>query len=132
MDENKNFIEGEKIEEVTNNTKTKETNSFSSPNVKSNYRPVSEFTVKSKKDGDSSFVKNILTLRGTIMIKADFHTHTAFSSDSTELPESIIKQAIHLGLDTICITDHYDHLFPAQYKERFTFDLNAYGLRFIR
>ena len=61
MDENKNFIEGEKIEEVTNNTKTKETNSFSSPNVKSNYRPVSEFTVKSKKDGDSSFVKNILT-----------------------------------------------------------------------
>ena len=60
------------------------------------------------------------------MIQADFHTHTAFSSDSTELPENIIEQAIHLGLDTICITDHYDHLFPEQYKERFTFDLDAY------
>ena len=52
------------------------------------------------------------------MIKADFHTHTSFSSDSTEPPENMIKQAIHLGLETICITDHYDYLFPEQYKDR--------------
>lgn len=59
MDENKNFIEGEKIEEINNTTKPKETSSFSSSNTKSNYKPVSEFTVKSKKQSNSGFAKTV-------------------------------------------------------------------------
>lgn len=60
------------------------------------------------------------------MIKADFHCHTSFSSDSEASPESMIEQAISLGLETICFTDHMDYLFPEQYKERFVFDPEAY------
>lgn len=58
MDENKNFIEGEKVEEVKNNT-TKETATFNNSNT--NYKPVSEFTVKSKKENNSGFGKTIVT-----------------------------------------------------------------------
>lgn len=56
MDENNNFIEGEKIEEVNSSTNT-ETNSS---NTKFNYTPVSEATVKSKKQNNSSFGKTVL------------------------------------------------------------------------
>lgn len=61
MDDNKNFIEGEKIEKVNNTAKPNETSSFSGCNNKSNYRPVSEFTVKSKKESNSGFGKTVLT-----------------------------------------------------------------------
>ncbi len=61
MDENKNFIEGEKIEDVNNTTNSKEISSSSNSNAKSNYRPVSEFTVKNKKESNSTFRKTILT-----------------------------------------------------------------------
>lgn len=56
MDENNNFIEGEKIEEV-NSSINIETNSS---NTKSNYTPVSEVTVKSKKQNNSGFGKTVL------------------------------------------------------------------------
>lgn len=55
MDENKNFIEGEKVEEVKNTT----TNTFNNTNSRTNYRPISEFTVKSKKENKSGFGKTI-------------------------------------------------------------------------
>lgn len=55
MDENNNFIEGEKVEEVKNS----DTNTFNNTNSKTNYRPVSEFTVKSKKENKSGFGKTI-------------------------------------------------------------------------
>ena len=55
MDENNNFIEGEKVEEVKNS----DTNTFNNTNSRSNYRPVSEFTVKSKKENKSGFGKTI-------------------------------------------------------------------------
>ena len=58
MDENKNFIEGEKIEEA-HTTTSKETNTFNTANTKTNYRPISEFTVKSKKENKSGFCKTI-------------------------------------------------------------------------
>ncbi len=63
------------------------------------------------------------------MITADFHTHTAFSSDSEAEPGLMIERAIRLGLKTLCITDHYDHLFPEQYGLPFTFDPKEYFAR---
>ena len=38
------------------------------------------------------------------MIKADYHLHTSFSSDSEAPMESMIRQAISLNLETICFT----------------------------
>lgn len=58
MDENNNFIEGEKVEEV-NSTTSKETNTFNTANTKTNYRPANNFTVKSKKENKSGFCKTI-------------------------------------------------------------------------
>lgn len=46
------------------------------------------------------------------MIKADFHVHSHFSSDSEADTESIILSAITKGLNTICITEHNDFDFP--------------------
>lgn len=59
MNENNNFIEGEKVE-GTHTTTSKETNTFNTASAKTNYRPVSEFTVKSKKENKSSFGKTVL------------------------------------------------------------------------
>ena len=44
-------------------------------------------------------------------MKTDFHMHTEFSKDSESSPELMIKAAIRLGLDSICITDHHDEDF---------------------
>ncbi len=60
MDENKNFIEGEKVEEAKNTT-SKETITVNSSNSNTNYKPVSEFTVKSKKENNFGFGKTIVT-----------------------------------------------------------------------
>lgn len=40
---------------------------------------------------------------------ADYHVHTEFSDDSTYPLEQVVKDAITLGLDEICITDHVDY-----------------------
>lgn len=40
---------------------------------------------------------------------ADYHVHTEFSDDSTYPLEQVIQDAIALGLDEICITDHVDY-----------------------
>lgn len=58
MDENNNFIEGEKVEE-SNTTTSNETNTFNTASTKTNYRPVKEFTVKSQKESNSSFGKTV-------------------------------------------------------------------------
>lgn len=61
------------------------------------------------------------------MIKADFHMHTAFSSDSKAEPEVMIEQAIKSGLETICFTDHQDIDFPeVESKNGFRLDTDAY------
>lgn len=57
-------------------------------------------------------------------MKADFHMHTNFSSDSDTRPEDMIKQSIKLGLDTICFTDHYDKDYP-RYSEEEEFQLDT-------
>lgn len=40
---------------------------------------------------------------------ADYHVHTEFSDDSTYPMEQVIRDAIRLKLDEICITDHVDY-----------------------
>ena len=59
------------------------------------------------------------------MIKADFHMHTNFSSDSETKPEDMIEKAIALGLETICFTDHQDFDFPGA-GDDFLFDTEVY------
>lgn len=40
---------------------------------------------------------------------ADYHVHSAFSDDSIYPMEEVIQDAIALGLDEICFTDHVDY-----------------------
>lgn len=40
---------------------------------------------------------------------ADYHVHTEFSEDSVYPMENVIKDAIHMGMEEICITDHVDY-----------------------
>lgn len=40
---------------------------------------------------------------------ADYHVHTAFSDDSDYTMEQVAEDAIALGLDEICFTDHVDY-----------------------
>ena len=36
----------------------------------------------------------------------DYHVHTEFSDDSVYLMEDVVKDAIRMNMDEICITDH--------------------------
>ena len=40
---------------------------------------------------------------------ADYHVHTEYSDDSTYCMEDVITDAIRLGLEEICFTDHVDY-----------------------
>lgn len=40
---------------------------------------------------------------------ADYHVHTEFSDDSVYPMENVVKDAIKLGIDEICVTDHVDY-----------------------
>lgn len=40
---------------------------------------------------------------------ADYHLHCEFSDDSNEPMENQVEQAIQLGLDEMCFTDHVDY-----------------------
>lgn len=58
-------------------------------------------------------------------MKADFHMHTEFSTDSDTTPEKMAEAAIALGMETICFTDHQDIDFPGEENE-FYFDTELY------
>ncbi|MBQ9766261.1 MAG: histidinol-phosphatase HisJ family protein [Lachnospiraceae bacterium] len=58
-------------------------------------------------------------------MKHDYHIHTYFSGDSETHPEDTIKQAISLGLKTICFTDHHDIDYPEE-PNPFTLDAERY------
>lgn len=45
---------------------------------------------------------------GDIMF-ADYHVHTEFSDDSIYPMEDVIKDAVQMGIDEICFTDHVDY-----------------------
>lgn len=40
---------------------------------------------------------------------ADYHVHTEFSDDSVYPMEDVVKDAIRMGMDEICFTDHVDY-----------------------
>lgn len=42
-------------------------------------------------------------------MRADYHVHTKFSDDSVYPMEEVVKDAIRMGLDEICFTDHVDY-----------------------
>lgn len=42
-------------------------------------------------------------------MKADYHVHCEFSDDSIYPMEEVVKDAIAMGLDEICFTDHVDY-----------------------
>ena len=46
------------------------------------------------------------------MIRSDIHIHTSFSSDCEEPMENQIEQAVSLGLETLCFTEHMDKDYP--------------------
>ena len=57
---------------------------------------------------------------------SDFHVHTSFSGDSMEKPERQIEQAISLGMESICITDHMDIGASAGNGSLMEFDILEY------
>lgn len=59
------------------------------------------------------------------MYKADYHTHTEFSFDSTEPMENQVKKAISLGFDEMVITDHHES-DPTNEEYFFETDIDAY------
>ena len=58
------------------------------------------------------------------MIRADYHMHSGFSSDSDTSVRSIIETVINKGFDTMCLTDHHDIDFPVG-KEGLDFQLDT-------
>lgn len=40
---------------------------------------------------------------------ADYHVHTEFSDDSVYPMEEVVRDAIRMGMDEICFTDHVDY-----------------------
>ena len=40
---------------------------------------------------------------------ADYHVHTEFSDDSVYPMEDVTRDALQMGMDEICITDHVDY-----------------------
>ncbi len=50
-------------------------------------------------------------------MRADYHLHCEFSDDSRERMENQIEQAIALGLDEICFTDHVDYGIKKDWSE---------------
>lgn len=48
---------------------------------------------------------------------ADYHVHTEFSDDSLYKMEQVVKDAITLGLDEICFTDHVDYGIKMDWDE---------------
>lgn len=47
------------------------------------------------------------------MIRADFHTHSSFSSDSGEALFNMAESALQKGLSTLCLTEHMDLDYPS-------------------
>lgn len=67
------------------------------------------------------------------MIIADIHTHSSFSTDSTEPMENMIDAAINKGLKYYCITEHMDIDFPmqpGQTEPEFLLDTDSYYTKF--
>ncbi|HHV09120.1 MAG TPA: histidinol-phosphatase HisJ family protein [Clostridiales bacterium] len=60
------------------------------------------------------------------MLLADYHVHSDFSSDSTAPAQQMVEQAVKLGLEKLCITDHMDYDYPQESGYSFVFDPDKY------
>ena len=63
------------------------------------------------------------------MIFSDYHIHTSFSEDCDTNINDIISSAKAKGINSICITDHYDMDFPVLKEDpiiRFNLDIPSY------
>lgn len=63
------------------------------------------------------------------MITADFHTHSSFSTDSSEPLIEMVKAAAGKCLRTICLTEHLDYDYPGG---EFQLDTEAYREELMR
>lgn len=63
------------------------------------------------------------------MIYSDFHTHSSFSSDSSEPPVQMVRSAYEKGLRIICLTEHMDYDYPGG---EFLLDTAAYRGELMR
>lgn len=63
------------------------------------------------------------------MIKADFHTHSTFSTDGTDKLRDMVRAAAEKGLETICLTEHHDFDYPGG---EFLLDTDAYKAELLR
>lgn len=63
------------------------------------------------------------------MISADLHTHSSFSSDSSEPLLEMVKSASEKGLKTLCLTEHFDPDYPSG---EFTLDTGSYRKELLR
>ena len=50
-------------------------------------------------------------------MRADYHVHTAFSDDSDYPMEQVVRDAIALGLEELCFTDHVDYGIKTDWEE---------------
>ncbi len=69
------------------------------------------------------------------MITADFHMHSSFSGDSDAPMEQMITQAIRLGMERICFTEHLDLDYPPSPDvpaDYFLLDTDAYRRELTR
>lgn len=63
----------------------------------------------------------------------DCHMHSSFSGDSQTPTETMILQAINLGLEGLCFTEHLDPDYPPVPEDvDFSLDLEAYQKELIR
>ncbi len=51
-------------------------------------------------------------------MRADYHVHTAFSDDSDYPMEQVVRDAIALGLEELCFTDHVDYGIKTDWRNR--------------
>ena len=50
-------------------------------------------------------------------MKIDYHVHTEFSNDSDYPMEKVVQDAIAMGLDEICFTDHVDYEAKSDWED---------------
>ena len=48
----------------------------------------------------------------------DYHVHTDYSDDSDYSMEDVVKDAIRMGMDEICFTDHVDYGAKVDWERR--------------
>lgn len=63
------------------------------------------------------------------MITADLHTHSSFSTDSSESLIEMAESAVRKGLKTLCLTEHMDFDYPTG---EFRLDVKSYSEELLR